>query len=331
MTTDAVRILVLREGAEGLSSASFADQIRERLPQHEIHRAKTPAEERRYARNSQIITGNQLRPELLEVADDLKIFACSHAGTDHLPLSELASRGVTVTNASGIHTPGIAEQAIGNILIFARNHHVGWRRQQKREWRHYQSLELSGATVTIVGLGSIGTAITKRLAGFEVETIGVRYTPAKGGPTDEVIGFSERDFHEALSRTEYVILACPLTEETRELIDEEALLTLPPQAVVTNVARGEVIDTDALVTALRRGRIRGAALDVTSPEPLPQNHPLWGLENCLITPHVGGHNPSHWSRLASLLEHNVRAYENGNLDDLDNVVVAPRSEHEPRE
>jgi len=240
-----------------------------------------------------------------------------------VPMDALADHGVAVTNAGGIHAPGIAEQSIGNMLVFARRLHEGWRRKENDEWRHFQSHEFTDSTVTIVGLGSIGQAIVQRLEGFEVETIGIRYTPSKGGPTDEVLGFDEDDIHEAFSRSDYVVLACPLNDLTRGLVGEDELATLPPNAVVVNAARGGIIDTDALVSALQFEGIRGAALDVTDPEPLPADHPLWDLENCLITPHTGGHTPKHWDRLADIVAGNVDALETGG--DLENAVYQPDS------
>ncbi|WP_049996511.1 NAD(P)-dependent oxidoreductase [Halococcus sediminicola] len=320
MTAD-TDILVLREGTEGLSMAAYADRLRERLSELEIQLARTPHEERELVEGARVVTGIDLDESLLDRAENLELFACTFAGTDHVPVDALTERGVAVTNAGGIHAPGIAEQAIGNMLVFARRLHEGWRRKQNREWRHFQSGEFTDSTVTIVGLGAIGQALAKRLQGFEVDTIGVRYTPEKGGPTDEVCGFGEEEFHDALARTDYLTIACPLTETTRGLVDGEALATLPPSAVVVNAARGGIVDTDALVAALQSETIRGAALDVTDPEPLPQKHPLWTLENCLITPHTGGHTPHHWERLADIVARNVERLDSG--EELENAVRTP--------
>ncbi|AXR77162.1 D-2-hydroxyacid dehydrogenase [Natrarchaeobaculum sulfurireducens] len=314
-------VVVLREGTEGLSMESYAETLQEHLPDAEVALARTPTDERELVPQARVVTGITVEETLLEDADRLELFACTFAGTDHVPIDALADHGVTVTNAGGIHAPGIAEQSIANMLVFARNLHEGWRRKRNGEWRHFQSDEFTGSTVTIVGLGSIGQEIAQRLEGFEVETIGIRYTPEKGGPTDEVFGFDEADIHEAFARSEYVVLACPLNDLTRGLVGSEELATLPPNAVVVNAARGGIIDTDALVAALQSNAIRGAALDVTDPEPLPNDHPLWDLENCLITPHTGGHTPKHWDRLAEIVAHNVDALEGDG--DLENVVLDP--------
>ncbi len=313
-------VVVLREGTEGLSMESYAELLRAQLPEQTVAFARTPNQERELVRNARVVTGITLAEELIATAARLELFACTFAGTDHLPRETFAEHDIVVTNAGGIHAPGIAEQSIANMLIFARNLHEGWRRKSNGEWRHFQSFEFTNSTVTIIGLGSIGQEIVKRLRGFGVETIGIRYTPAKGGPTDVVRGFTDDEIHEALARSDYVVLACPLNELTRGLIGPKELATLPESAVIVNAARGGLIDTTALVSALQNNGIRGAALDVTEPEPLPNDHPLWDLENCLITPHTGGHTPVHWNRLADIVAHNVQTLESGNRDEIKNVV-----------
>ncbi|MFW6317772.1 MAG: D-2-hydroxyacid dehydrogenase [Halorubrum sp.] len=317
-------VVVLREGTEGLSMESYAETLRERLPDRTVTLARTPAAERELVPRARVVTGITVSADLVADADRLELFACTFAGTDHVPVEALADEGVAVTNAGGIHAPGIAEQSIANMLVFARRLHEGWRRKSNAEWRHFQSHEFAGSTVTVIGLGSIGQHVVDRLAGFDVETVGVRYTPSKGGPTDEVVGFEPDAIHDALSRSDYVVVACPLNDLTRGLIGEAELATLPPHAVVVNAARGGIVETDALVAALRSSGIRGAALDVTDPEPLPSDHPLWDLENCLITPHTGGHTPKHWDRLAAIVAENVAALDAGeDPASLRNVVRAP--------
>ena len=319
---DSTDVLVLRRGTHGVPVERYVEAIRDRLPEHTVELARTPAEEREAIRTSRYVTGMTLEDDLLEVAEKLDVFACAYAGTDHLPMDALEDRGVTVTNASGVHGPNMGEHVLGSILHFTRRFHVAARRQRRREWRHYKAHELQGSTVTIVGLGAIGTAVADRLEPFGVETVGVRYSPEKGGPTDEVVGFDRDSFHGALARTDYLVLACPLTETTRGLVDSAALTTLSPESVIVNVARGPVVDTDALLTALRSGQIRGASLDVTDPEPLPEDHPLWNLGNVQITPHNAGHTPKYYDRLADIVAANVRRVdEEGSDASLENQIV----------
>lgn len=314
-------IVVLRGTTHGLPASDYAAALRKRLPECGVRLARTPHEEQEYIEDAEIVTGESIGRDVLSHAERLHLFACSWAGTGHLPLDAFRDRGIAVTNASGIHAPNIAETVIGHVLVFARRLREAWRRTRNREWRHFQAHELQGSTVTVVGMGSIGRATLERLKPFGVETVGVRYTPDKGGPADEVVGFDDRAVHDALARTEYLVITSPLTETTRGLIDDDAFETLPPEAVLVNVARGPIVDTDALTRALHNQSIRGAALDVVNPEPLPYDNPLWQFENVVITPHNAGHSPEHWPRLADILSENVRRIrETDTYDGLKNQI-----------
>ncbi len=301
-----MELLVLREGAHGRSTASYAETLRERLDEHTVRYAATPAEERRWIESADIVTGTSIDRSLLERSGDLRLFACSFAGTSHLPLDALADRGIEVTNASGVHAPNASEHVLGAILAFSRRLHEAARADN---WQPASPGELSGSTVAIVGLGAIGRAVADRLEPFDVTTLGIRRDPEAGGPTDELFG--PDSLHTALARSDFVVLSCPLTDGTRGLIGNEEIATLPRDAVLVNVARGEVIETDALVNGLRRGQLGGAALDVTDPEPLPDGHPLWALDEVLITPHTAGSTPEYYDRLVDILTDNVGRLEAG--------------------
>ena len=317
----AIDVAVLDHDAHGIPAADYAEILRERLPDREVRLAATPEEHERYLREATVVAGKRVDAEAVATAEDLRLFACNSAGVDHLPLEALAERGVAVTNASGVHGPNVAEHVLGWVLTFARRLDEGRRRQERREWRRFQSFtELAGSTVTVVGLGSIGEAVVERFEGFGAETIGARYSPEKGGPTDEVVGYD--DLPAVLPRTDVLVLACPLTETTEGLVGEAELDALPTDAIIVNVARGGVVDTPALVDALRSNALHGAALDVTDPEPLPSDHDLWGFENVFLTPHVAGHTPRYWERRAELLVENLeRVAETGEYEGLKNQVT----------
>ncbi|TKX73958.1 D-2-hydroxyacid dehydrogenase [Halorubrum sp. GN11_10-6_MGM] len=317
----AIDVAVLDHHAHGIPAADYAEILARRLPDHEVRLAATPADHDRYLREATVVTGKYIDADEVAAAENLRLFACNSAGVDHLPLDRLAERGVAVTNASGVHAPNVAEHVLGWVLTFARRLDEGRRRQRRREWRRFQSFtEVAGSTVTVVGLGAIGEAVAERFAAFDVDTIGVRYSPEKGGSTDEVVGYG--DLPDVLPGTDVLVLACPLTETTEGLIGETEFDALPTDAVVVNVARGGVIDTPALVAALRSNALHGAALDVTDPEPLPSDHDLWGFENVFLTPHVAGHTPRYWERRADLLVANLeRADETGAYEGLENQVA----------
>ena len=316
-----IDIAVLDHDAHGIPAADYAEILTRRLPDREVRLAATPDEHERYLREATVVAGKYIDAEEAATAENLRLFACNAAGVDHLPLDALTERGVAVTNASGVHGPNIAEHVLGWVLTFARRLDEGRRRQRRREWRRFQSFtELAGSTVTVVGLGSIGETLVERFEGFDVDTVGVRYAPEKGGPTDEVVGYD--DLPEVLPGTDVLVLACPLTETTEGLIGEGELDALPTDAIVVNAARGGVIDTPALVDALRSNALHGAALDVTDPEPLPSDHDLWGFENVFLTPHVAGHTPKYWERRADILVENLeRVDETGEYDGLRNQVA----------
>jgi len=316
-----MKLLVRREGVHGTNAAAYADRLRERLPDHEVVHARTREAELREIRDARVATGIDIDTELLERADRLRLFAGAYAGHSHLPLDALAKRDVAVTNAVGVHAPNVAEYVVGALLSHVRGFRDGYRRQERAEWRPFEVGELAGSTVTVVGLGAIGSAVVERLHAFDVETVGIRASPEKGGTADTVRG--PDGLHDALARSEAVVLACPLTEETRGLVGEAEFTTMPTEAVLVNVARGPVVDTEALVTALRRDHIGGATLDVTDPEPLPPDHPLWGFENVQVTPHNAGATPAYYDRLADIVAENVeRAAVEGWDSAFENLVVA---------
>ena len=317
---DGPDVMVRREGVHGMPTSEYATALRERLPKYDIRLARTPDEEADFAANAPVIAGTSIDEDLLDRAGNLALFASSYAGYGHLPMDAIESHGVSVTTASGVHGPNIAEDVLGYLLALTRRHHVGWRRKRHREWRAYPVGEFAGSTVTVAGLGALGSAVVERLQGFDVDTIGIRHSPEKGGPTEEVVGPDR--LHETLARTDHLVLTVPLTDETEGMIGESEFTTLPPDAIVVNVARGPVIDTEALVSAIRSNAIGGAALDVTDPEPLPEDHPLWGFENVLITPHNAGNSPKYYERLADILAENLRRVEEtGEYEGLKNQVA----------
>ncbi|WP_324757738.1 D-2-hydroxyacid dehydrogenase [Haloarcula montana] len=312
-------ILVLRHKIHGMVADRYADALRERLPDTTVRLARTPDEERDLVTDATVVTGSSFAPALFDHAEDLELFASTYAGYDHLPLSEFRDHGIALTTASGVHGPNIAEYVLGAWLSMARGFLTARRQQRDRVWQSFQADDFAGSRVCVVGMGAIGTAVLDRLDGFDIETVGVRHSPEKGGPADEVYGYD--DLHTALADARYVALACPLTEETNGLLDADVFRTLHAETVLVNIARGPVIETDALVSALRRNHIGGAVLDVTDPEPLPEEHPLWNFENVLITPHNAGHTPSYYDRLADIVADNVeRARETGSWDGLRNQI-----------
>jgi len=310
-------VLVLPRKIHGMSPSDYPAAIEAELPDAEVAYAATPDERERLLPSARVVTGFELPPTDIERAATLELFACVYAGTDHLAADAFRERGVAVTNASGVHAPNAAEQVLAYLLAFARRLDRGFAQSQAGVWQHYQADDLRGSTVTVVGLGAIGTAVLERLAPFGVERIGVRHTPARGGPADRIRGYDE--FDSLLPETDHLVLTCPLTDTTEGLVDAAAIERLPPTATLVNIARGPVVDTGALLRAFRKNHIDAAALDVTDPEPLAHDHDLWDMDRCLITPHNAGHTPRYWERRAAILGRNYRRL--GTDEDFENRVL----------
>ncbi|ACU53051.1 D-isomer specific 2-hydroxyacid dehydrogenase NAD-binding [Acidimicrobium ferrooxidans DSM 10331] len=213
--------------------------------------------------------------------------------------------GVTLCNARGVHDDATAELAVALLLAATRGLSEFALAQHEGRWERRVMPSLAGARVAIIGYGAIGRAIEARLAPFGVEIVRVARTP-RFNP--DVLAFDE--FAPILPTLAGIVVVVPLTDATRHLIDAALLARLPDGAVVVNVARGPVVDTEALVAELASGRLR-AGLDVTDPEPLPPFHPLWHLPNVVLTPHVGGDVAGLETRASALVERNVRRYMAG--------------------
>lgn len=244
-----------------------------------------------------------------------------NSGTDAYDLDRLRELGVVVTNAAGVAANPIAEQVLGYMLAFERRIHTGIRQQERRGiWQRYSGGELAGKTVGLVGIGAIGSRVAELASAFGTEVIGTKRTPETA---PEVVDEARppEALAEVLVRADYVVLACPLVEATRGLIGADELAAMGSDAVLVNIARGEVVDEPALETALQERRIRGAALDVFETEPLPQESPFWDLPNAIVTPHMSGSTPRYAERIGDLFVENYRAYAAGDLDGLENRVV----------
>jgi phosphoglycerate dehydrogenase-like enzyme len=221
---------------------------------------------------------SELDSALIPRMSSLRLVQTMTAGVEHV--RPHVPDGVLLCNGRGIHDTSTAELAMTLMLASLRGVPGFVRAQLAGVWAHGTRLSLADSTVLIVGYGAIGEALERRLAGFEVDVVRVARTARDG-----VHGYDE--LPALLPEADVVVLVVPLTDLTRGLVDAAFLARMRDGALLVNVARGAVVDTDALVAELRAGRLC-AALDVTEPEPLPHGHPLWGCPNLLVTPHVGG-------------------------------------------
>jgi phosphoglycerate dehydrogenase-like enzyme len=232
----------------------------------------------------------------------LRVVQTLTAGYEHvLPY---LPQGVRLCVAGGVHDTSTAELALTLALSALRGLPAFVRAQDRGEWAHEQYETLADKRVLIIGYGGIGSAVQHRLAGFEVTSIRRVARRARDGVS------SMSDLPSLLPEADVVFLTLPLTPGTRGLVDRDFLARLPDGALVVNVARGGIVDTDALLAELRGGRLR-AALDVTDPEPLPPDHPLWSAPGLLLSPHVGGNTTAFLPRALRLIEAQLRRYAAG--------------------
>ncbi|MBW9208344.1 2-hydroxyacid dehydrogenase [Mumia sp. zg.B53] len=239
----------------------------------------------------------------------LRVIQAQSAGTDGIAAQ--IPDGVTLCNARGVHDAATAELGVGAIIASLRGIPAFVRAQDEQHWLPYRWWDsLADKTVMIVGYGSIGHALERRLAGFEVEIVRVA-----GHAREGVHASSE--LSELLPTADVVVVLTPLTDATRHLVDAEFLAAMRDGALLVNLARGPVVDTEALLAQLEDGRLR-AALDVTDPEPLPADHPLWKAPNLLLTPHVAGGTSAMRPRILALVRDQLQRFAAG--EDLLNQV-----------
>jgi phosphoglycerate dehydrogenase-like enzyme len=254
---------------------------------------------------------------LARAGERLKWVTTIYAGLDAFPLDLLRDKGVTLTNGAGINAVAVAEYAVMGVLVAAKRFDEVVRAQDRQEWLGDApgKVELAETRALVIGYGTIGRAIGDRLAGFGVAVDGVTRSGRDGTLTPDA-------WRAKLGDYDWVVLAAPSTSETHALIGADELAATKPGAWLINIARGDMVDQDALLAALQGRRLGGAFLDPTDPEPLPSDHPLWTAPNCMITMHLSGRSQTRmFQRAAALFLENLAAFRAGapmrNVADLD--------------
>lgn len=282
-------------GPETAVTPQLSDELWARLPQ---------------AQGLLILLTVPVDDALLAQAPQLRVVSNMAVGVDNVDLAACTRRGIPVGHTPGVLTEGTADLTMALLLAAARRLPEASRDAREGRWTTWSptgwlGADLNGATLGIVGLGQIGRAVAVRAAGFGLRLL---YTSRTAKPAvEKALGVQRVPLAELLAQSDFVSLHVPLTPQTHHLIDAAALQRMKPTAVLVNVARGPVVDSDALAQALREGWIAAAALDVTDPEPLPPDHALYALPNCLIVPHIGSATQRTRRRMAELAAANVLA------------------------
>jgi D-2-hydroxyacid dehydrogenase (NADP+) len=272
-----------------------------------------------------LVVSGLWRNELLGRAEKLRFIQSISAGTDQYAREALRARGIRLASAQGANENAVAEHASALMLALARQLPQARDNQARRHWRGMISDpalredEVAGKTLLIVGLGRIGSKLAALAHCFGMRVIATKRNPAAAaGAADEVAG--EHRLLELLPQADFVALTCPLTPQTELLFGAAAFGAMKPSAFLVNVARGRIVDEPALIGALRRGRIAGAALDCFWDEPLPADSPLWTLPNVLVTPHTAGETRRYEDHVIDLLLENLGRLWRGESE-LKNQVV----------
>ncbi len=258
----------------------------------------------------EIIFGGVERKHILQ-AKNLRWIHLGYAGVDVIMYSEVVNSDIIVTSSKGIHQFHMAEFLFGMILTLTRKFNKIYENQKRKSWDKQVAREfelLNGKTMGILGLGNIGRQIAKVAKAFGMYVIGMKRTMSNVENIDEVI--TKENLEHLLRNSDFIVAVLPLTEETYHLIGGREFNAMEKKPYFFNIGRGAVVDEKALINALREGKIRGAGLDVFEEEPLPQDSPLWEMENVLITPHIAGLFPGYWEEPTNLFIENFKRYIN---------------------
>jgi phosphoglycerate dehydrogenase-like enzyme len=312
-----MKILLFLQDRTGLWALPdwFPERLRQQFSQLDVAYLSTPDEAQVQLRDSEIAVTVSLRPEQFRAAKKLRWIHSPSAAVNELMIPELVNSDVKVSNGRDVHGPVVAEHVMALMLAWAKSIPQAIRLQERHEWgkdiiwngRH-RPREVAGATLGLIGLGSIGRNVARHASAFGMHVIATRERPEQGSPEGVHQVFPSSQIDDVLVRSDFVVLAAPITPATRGLINAQRLAHMKADAYIINVGRGPLIDETALVEALREQKIAGAALDVFDIEPVPSDSPLWDLEDLLITPHTAGLTEKLWERQFALLSENLKRY-----------------------
>jgi D-2-hydroxyacid dehydrogenase (NADP+) len=262
----------------------------------------------------------ELKPEFMPLARKVKWVHSPYAGVENVLFPEFMASDITLTCSKGIHIHQMTELLFGMMLMFTRRLSAYRRLQERREWNtspYRETQLLAGSTIGILGLGKIGSAMAKAAKIFGMKVIGLRRNSST--PVDHVdVLLGREGLPRLLRESDHIVVMIPLTAQTRNLITMKEFDMMELKPYLYNLARGPIVDTKALIDALRAGKIKGAGLDVFDDEPLDKESPLWGMENVIITPHIGGLVPHYFEGAIDLFIQNLRRFLSG--EELLNVV-----------
>jgi len=295
--------------------AWFTERMEEEFPQVEIVRSDSYEGIEGHLRDAEIIFTISLRPEQFATAGSVRWIHAPTAAVHQFLFPELVNSDVVLTNSTEVHGPVVAEHVMALIFALAKKIPQAVRLQEKGLWGKDamwdigpRPREVAGATLGLIGVGSIGRRVAKMASAMDMRVIAVREHVEKEKPEGVQDVFPLAGLGKLLNQSDFVVMAAPLVPATQALINTNSLALMKPDAYLINVGRGPQVDESALAEALRTHRIAGAALDVFEHEPVPSDSPLWNLENLVITPHTAGLTEKLWQRHYEHFSDNLRRY-----------------------
>jgi len=262
--------------------------------------------------------GAHMADHVLEKGKKLKWIQALGTGVDGIVDRPPFREGVLVTNMHGLHGDSVPEAAIMLMLALARDLPRAMRNRSARKWERYPSQLLKGKTVGIFGVGAIARSLAPKCQSFGMKVIGITSSVRDMDGFDRMV--HRDDLEKTVRELHFLVLLTPHTPETHGIVNAKVLGAMKPSAFLVNLARGGIVDEEALVRALREKRLAGAALDVFATEPLPEDHPLWGMDNVIVTPHLGGFHDQYAEEALPTVVENFRKFLAGDTANMLNVV-----------
>jgi D-2-hydroxyacid dehydrogenase (NADP+) len=298
----------------------YRDRLKAKFPQLNVNLVDHHTKVGPYIAEAEILVtfAPRLSDDVLSAGTNLKWVQALGTGVDNLIDRPVLRKDVIVTNIHGIHGPAVSEAAIGSMLALARDIPRALRAQDAHEWTRFPARLLHNKTVGVFGIGAIAEELAPKCKAFGMRTIGISSSPRQVAGFDRM--HSSADLAAVAGEFDFFVLLTPLTEKTRNSVDAKVFAAIKPGSFLVNLARGGVVDEAALIEALKSGKIAGAALDVFNEEPLPRDHPFWGMKNVIITTHQGGFCDVYIDYALPTVEANMRCFLSGNIGGMINVV-----------
>jgi len=300
--------------------ARYYSRLKATFPQLTINLVDHHSKVGPFIRGAEILMtfGPMLTDDVVREAANLKWIQALGTGVDNLIDLPSLRGDVIVTNMRGIHGPAMSEAAIMAMLALSRNFPRVVRNQDLHLWERWPASLLEGKTLGILGVGAIAKALAPRCKALGMTVVGISSVQQTVASFDRI--YRRDELIKTVAGLDYLVVLTPYSAETREIINSAVFSAMKPTAYFINLARGGVVDENALIEALQKGQIAGAALDVFSQEPLPPEHPFWSMKNVIITPHLGGFNDEYADRALPVVEENIRRFLAHDTKHLTNIV-----------